>query len=99
MTDMEAIHILGDDLYVQHCDDPDEPIATALWIAVRALRERERKDVGCVFCLDEDWLSDIVCYVPNDAGGAKDIPVRHCPCCGRKIWEEGVIIHDLEGSN
>ena len=41
----------------------------------------------CKYCEDLDWLHDIVCYVPTEDGKSVDIPVEHCPCCGRDLTE------------
>lgn len=37
---------------------------------------------GCKFCEDLDWMYEVVCYHPNDNGGATDIPINYCPNCG-----------------
>ena len=39
----------------------------------------------CWLCEDYDRLVEIVCYLPNDNGGATDISINYCPCCGNKI--------------
>lgn len=44
---------------------------------------------SCEFCRDLDYLSGIVCYIPDeDTGGAVFVPVNYCPKCGRKIGDE-----------
>ena len=42
----------------------------------------------CEFCVDLDWLYDIVCYIPTENGSSVNVPVNFCPCCGRKLTEE-----------
>ena len=41
----------------------------------------------CWLCDDCDILYQVVCYLPNDNGCAKDIPIHHCPVCGRQLEE------------
>lgn len=36
----------------------------------------------CWVCEDEDRFNEIVCYIPNDNGGATDVPLNFCPKCG-----------------
>lgn len=43
---------------------------------------------GCKYCDDEDMLHDIVCYLPTENGSSIDIPIIHCPACGRKVTGE-----------
>lgn len=42
----------------------------------------------CKYCDDEDMLHDIVCYLPTENGSSINIPIIHCPACGRKVTEE-----------
>ena len=39
----------------------------------------------CPICANLDELYNAVCYIPNDNGGATDIALKYCPCCGRKV--------------
>ena len=39
----------------------------------------------CKFCEDYDTIAEVVCYMPNDNGGATDIPINYCPNCGAKM--------------
>ena len=39
----------------------------------------------CKFCEDLDRMYEVVCYLPNDNGGATDIPINFCPNCGAKM--------------
>ena len=52
-----------------------------------ACEATEAKTEPCWLCDDCDTLYQIVCYLPNDNGGAKDIPIHHCPVCGRQLEE------------
>ena len=40
---------------------------------------------SCSYCEDEDEMYNIVCYIPNDNGGATYVPINFCPNCGRKL--------------
>ena len=40
----------------------------------------------CKYCIDLDWIYDIMCYVPTNNGSSVDIPVRYCPYCGRELY-------------
>lgn len=42
----------------------------------------------CWLCGNEDNINQVVCYLPADNGGATDIPLRHCPICGRQLEED-----------
>ncbi len=60
---------------------------------IKQNRERaERKDVPmesnqCWLCEDYDTICQVVCYLPSDNGGATDIPINHCPVCGKPLKE------------
>jgi hypothetical protein len=45
-------------------------------------------NVGCKWCEDEYARDNLVCYIPTDDGSSIDPPVRYCPSCGRRIFEE-----------
>lgn len=47
-------------------------------------------NTSCKYCEDMDFFYRIVCYIPTEYGGAMDIPINHCPACGRKLAEEDI---------
>ena len=62
--------------------------------------------MSCKFCEDMDFFYQIVCYIPAESGGAIDIPINHCPACGRKlvkgeerVLDTGYVIVDSAGSH
>lgn len=42
--------------------------------------------MSCEFCKD-DYVDDIVCYLPTNNGDAKSVPVNHCPNCGAPLTQ------------
>lgn len=44
--------------------------------------------MACKYCEDMDFFYQIVCYIPTENGSSIDIPINHCPACGRKLTEE-----------
>lgn len=48
------------------------------------LKHRE-KHGHCGFCEDYDRMNEVVCYLPNNNGGATDVPLNFCPCCGADL--------------
>lgn len=52
---------------------------------IKGLIRASAEHKGCAFCEDLDRIYEAVCYIPNDNGGAMDIPMNHCPNCGAKI--------------
>ena len=44
--------------------------------------------MSCKYCEDMDFFYQIVCYIPTESGGSVDVPINHCPACGRKLAEE-----------
>ena len=43
----------------------------------------------CWLCDDYDRFVEIVCYLPNNNGGATDVPLNYCPNCGAKMDGDG----------
>ena len=46
---------------------------------------KARRKGRCKFCEDLDRMCEVVCYLPNDNGGATDISLKYCPNCGAKM--------------
>lgn len=57
------------------------------------LMEYRLKNTGkhgrCAFCEDYDRANEIVCYLPDDSGGATNVPVNFCPYCGADMERSG----------
>lgn len=38
----------------------------------------------CEYC-DDDKMVAAVCYIPDDNGNDPNVPIDHCPACGRPL--------------